>query len=145
MSDYRNVCLDTKGSACTICGSTESVIAHHIDGDRSNNSIENLEPICRSCHGKIHTGADGYEEWFENLEESARIYDGSAVSDRDNLNMYLPPDLVDEMQIRFDELNARHRREHGEPMEKNRDYYTAIVRAALEDESLESILDLDSE
>lgn len=66
-----------------------------------------------------------------------------SVKERRNVNMYLPEELVDELQIRFDELNARHRREHGEPMEKNREYYPAVIAAGLESEDLEARLGLE--
>jgi len=69
MSSYRQICLDSKGESCTICHSTENIVAHHIDSDRTNNELDNLVPVCRSCHGKIHTGAPGYEEWHEKLPQ----------------------------------------------------------------------------
>lgn len=67
------------------------------------------------------------------------------VKSRTNVNMYLPDGLVDELQIRFDELNAQYRREHGEAMEKNRDYYPAVVKAGLEGKELKEILDIKEE
>ena len=39
---------------CCKCGSTEYVCTHHIDGDRSNNNVENLVWLCVRCHGKLH-------------------------------------------------------------------------------------------
>lgn len=52
MSSYRNVCLETKGRS-----------VHHLRvgrvGDGSNNDLGNFEPVCRSCHEKIHAGTDG--------------------------------------------------------------------------------------
>ena len=35
---------------CQICGSTENLHAHHIDGDHYNNAIENLAWVCARCH-----------------------------------------------------------------------------------------------
>lgn len=67
---------------------------------------------------------------------------GDSVRDRPSVLMYLPPSLREELDVRYDELNARHRREHGEPLGKNRDYYPAVVRAGLTDEPLEELLDL---
>ncbi len=55
--------------------------------------------------------------------------------------MYLPEDLKNELDLRFDELSLEHKREHGEPLEKNRDFYPAMVRAALDNqEALEEML-----
>lgn len=67
---------------------------------------------------------------------------GEAVRDRPSVLMYLPPDVREELDVRFDELNAEYRREHGEPLGKNRDYYPAVVRAGLTGEPLEELLEL---
>ncbi|QGN08274.1 HNH endonuclease [Halorhabdus sp. CBA1104] len=56
--------------------------------------------------------------------------------------MYLPDEVWRELDVRFDELNAKHKRQHGEALEKNRDYYPAIIQAGLNDKDLEEILDL---
>ena len=32
-------------------------MVHHIDGNSSNNFIENLEPLCTPCHNRVHGGA----------------------------------------------------------------------------------------
>lgn len=65
-----------------------------------------------------------------------------SVKDRPSVLMYLPEDLHTELDIRFDEFNARHKREHGRPIEKNRDYYPAVIEAALENKDIEDVLDL---
>ena len=67
---------------------------------------------------------------------------GDSVRDRPSVLMYLPPELREELDVRYDELNAEHRREHGEPLGKNRDYYPAVVRAGLTGEPVEELLDL---
>lgn len=64
---YRELCLNEKGEECYICGSGGEVQVHHIDGDRANNDLENLIPVCKSCHGKIHNNVDDYEEWYERI------------------------------------------------------------------------------
>jgi hypothetical protein len=66
----------------------------------------------------------------------------TSVKDRPSVLMYLPEDLHEDLDIRFDELNARHKREHGEALEKNRDYYPAVIEAGLEGKDLKDILDL---
>jgi hypothetical protein len=43
-----------KGSKCTRCDSTMRLETHHIDGDWSNNAIENLDTLCRPCHKEHH-------------------------------------------------------------------------------------------
>ncbi len=46
------------GSACAFCRESEiaSLQVHHIDGDPSNNDLENLIVVCSNCHGKITEG-----------------------------------------------------------------------------------------
>ena len=70
--NYRERCLAAKGKKCHICGNEQNIVAHHIDGDRANDQVENLLPVCDSCHKSIHWGADGYEEWFEKLHPGSQ-------------------------------------------------------------------------
>jgi hypothetical protein len=46
--------LDNAGHACEKCGKEEDLQIHHIDEDRSNNRISNLEVLCYTCHKKRH-------------------------------------------------------------------------------------------
>ena len=39
---------------CSECGSKDYVCTHHLDGNHNNNSINNLQWLCVSCHGKLH-------------------------------------------------------------------------------------------
>lgn len=57
-TDYREKCLREKPAVChnRECGSTDNIQVHHIDGDRTNNSLSNLIPLCERCHRKIHSG-----------------------------------------------------------------------------------------
>jgi len=52
---YRKRCFDEHGKECIACGSDENIEAHHLDGDRSNNNIDNLAPVCADCHKSVHT------------------------------------------------------------------------------------------
>lgn len=65
-----------------------------------------------------------------------------SVKNRPSVLMYLPKDVHEELDIRFDELNAKHKRAHGEKLEKNRHYYPAVVKAGLEGSDVEDILDI---
>lgn len=40
--------------SCEICGSDRNIDVHHKDGNPQNNSIDNLQRLCRSCHMKAH-------------------------------------------------------------------------------------------
>lgn len=45
-----------RGTACDICGEIDyrRSEAHHKDGNHANNSIDNLQWLCNSCHKKAH-------------------------------------------------------------------------------------------
>jgi len=43
---------------CEICGELAKVV-HHIDGDKSNHSIDNLIALCRDCHEPLHCDNNG--------------------------------------------------------------------------------------
>ena len=76
--------------------------------------------------------------------DSSSTSDGNtSVKDRPSVLMYLPEEVHDELDIRFDELNAQYKRTHGESLQKNRHYYPAVIQAGLEDRSVESILGLE--
>lgn len=47
---------------CETCGDDSLLGLHHKDGDRTNNSPENLQTLCPSCHTKWHWD-NGKEPW----------------------------------------------------------------------------------
>ena len=52
---YRRVMIESeREEICSVCGTTEDVCVHHIDGDHNNESLDNLQWVCRSCHAKLH-------------------------------------------------------------------------------------------
>ena len=64
------------------------------------------------------------------------------VREKRGVTMYLPDDLVDDLDFRFDELNVKYRREYGEKMEKNKDFYPAMVQATINNTTVEEELGL---
>ena len=52
-----------KENKCEYCGITDwngkyiSLQLHHVDGDRTNNSLENLKILCPNCHSQTDTYA----------------------------------------------------------------------------------------
>ncbi|MCO8244890.1 MULTISPECIES: hypothetical protein [unclassified Haladaptatus] len=56
----------------------------------------------------------------------------TSVKDLPSVLMYLPEEQHTELDIRFDELNAKYKREHGESLQKNRDYYPILIELAME-------------
>ena len=49
-STYRHF-VDTE---CALCKSDNALQVHHIDRNRENNKIDNLETLCASCHQRVH-------------------------------------------------------------------------------------------
>lgn len=72
--DYRQRCLNHSEERCQECRSTESIVVHHIDGDQRNNELDNLMPLCQSCHVRVHHGVDGFEHLTEQLPDEAIIF-----------------------------------------------------------------------
>lgn len=54
-SHYRPKCFENFDKKCQICCFADFVEVHHIDGNRNNDSIENLIPLCANHHKMIHT------------------------------------------------------------------------------------------
>ncbi|ELZ36429.1 HNH endonuclease [Halorubrum sp. Atlit-26R] len=78
-----------------------------------------------------------------NAESEENRESSGTVRERKNVNMYLPETLVDDLQLRYSELNVKWRRQHGEDMPKNEEFYPAAVRAALGGSSIEDELGLE--
>lgn len=76
-------------------------------------------------------------------ETSEASEKAETVRSRKNVNMYLPDDLVDDMQLRYSELNVQWQREHGEELPKNAEFYPAVIRAALNDSTVAEELDIE--
>lgn len=66
---------------CVECGKKDCRIeVHHIDGNRENNKIENLKPLCASCHkkieyanGRVKRGEKGYPTLESEIVEITSI------------------------------------------------------------------------
>jgi hypothetical protein len=63
------------------------------------------------------------------------------IKDRPSVLMYLPQELHTELDLRFDELNLQYKREHGEALGKNRDFYPAVIEASLEGKEIKEVLE----
>jgi len=46
---------------CQLCSSTEDLMPHHIDYDKSNIDESNLITLCRACNTRVNTNR---ERWY---------------------------------------------------------------------------------
>ncbi|WP_157575373.1 HNH endonuclease signature motif containing protein [Haloferax sp. Q22] len=53
--EFLEKAADELEKECAVCGSEENIHSHHIDGDRDNNSPDNLITLCASCHREVHS------------------------------------------------------------------------------------------
>lgn len=55
-TNYRNIAFNELPNMCNRCSilDKEVLIVHHIDRNRNNNDISNLEILCANCHMKEH-------------------------------------------------------------------------------------------
>lgn len=44
----------SRGTTCESCGATTNLHAHHCDGNLDNDSPENIQTLCGSCHATHH-------------------------------------------------------------------------------------------
>ena len=66
----------------------------------------------------------------------------TSVRDQTHVAMYLEEGLAEDLDLRFDELALEYRREHGEKMTKNGEFYPALAQAAIKDTTLREELGL---
>lgn len=73
-----------RGNVCECCGITEwlgqpiNLEVHHLDGDRTNNSLENLQLLCPNCHSYTPTFARVGEKRHKTEEEFVVALRGSS-------------------------------------------------------------------
>jgi hypothetical protein len=51
---YSQRAFEHYGRKCNRCDSTELLLVHHRDEDRTNNDLSNLEVLCKGCHQEHH-------------------------------------------------------------------------------------------
>ena len=52
---YRSTCFNTHKKECIVCGEKNVVAVHHYDGNKKNNKVNNLIPLCPTHHQYMHS------------------------------------------------------------------------------------------
>jgi hypothetical protein len=60
IGSYSKKVFDAFDNSCKRCGSTDKsrLLVHHVDHDRTNNELNNLEILCKKCHQSHHYTRD---------------------------------------------------------------------------------------
>lgn len=67
--EYGGIYFSKHPQECHIYGAEDEIQVHHIDGDRGNNTVDNLIPACFSCHWGIHSARDALKGWTQKLND----------------------------------------------------------------------------
>ena len=49
-----NTYTKVRKDICELCGSTKYLLVHHKDHNTNNNTLENLQTLCKRCHQEHH-------------------------------------------------------------------------------------------
>lgn len=126
---YRQKCLSQKINVCNICGDRSDLYVHHIDGDRENDTLSNLIPLCPSCHRKVHSPKShnpAIDRYTDFLPDSAINH--GPYSRTDKVVHTRPPDHD---SVSNDGENLRERSTVVNVSEQGRAYVPKPVREAL--------------
>ena len=52
---YRELCFSKHKKECIVCNENKIVEVHHLDGDKFNNNVDNLMPLCPTHHQYWHS------------------------------------------------------------------------------------------
>ena len=76
-NDMRKAVLRKFNDKCAICGrrfkpSDASIEFHHVNGDREKTTIENLIPLCATCHKDVHSQARAKFQSYKQRKEKEK-------------------------------------------------------------------------
>ena len=72
---FAKILIDLRGQKCECCGLTEwlnqpiNLQVHHINGDRTDNCLENLQLLCPNCHSYTPNFCSHNKKRFKSDEE----------------------------------------------------------------------------
>ncbi|WP_164932747.1 hypothetical protein [Halorubrum amylolyticum] len=113
------------------------------DDDRDDAALEGASSTSETSDISKTSKREKTTEMAKSEKTAESEESSGTVRERKNVNMYLPEGLVDDLQLRYSELNVEWRRRHGEDMPKNEEFYPAAIRSALGESSIEEELGLE--
>lgn len=63
IGSYSQLAMAHYGRICNRCGSENNLLVHHINEDRTNNNLSNLEVLCKACHQNHHYKRDEFGKY----------------------------------------------------------------------------------
>jgi len=106
---------------------------------RSDNS-EQTDNTEQSNNSSESDNSDNTKQMDSTAQSSNS--DNTPVREKKHVPMYLTEEKAEELDMFFEELSLQYRKEHGEPLQKNRDFYPALVEALTEGKDIETVLGL---
>lgn len=88
----------------------------------------------QTADGNSRTGADDSGKSGSTTDEPTDETEDRELTTREMQSqmLYLPPEFHREVDLTFEELNLRFRRERDRKLEKNKDFYTGLLRLGLD-------------
>lgn len=73
---YREIAISLLGSKCEFCGTDKKLLFHHKDKNFNNNSKENIQLLCKECHGNMHSVKEvkKKDEFFYVCDDCCNIF-----------------------------------------------------------------------
>jgi len=103
------------------------------DGETSAGSNSSVDDPTPAAGDDPASASDDSTSTTEQSAETTSVdgdsptADDRSVKDRPSTLMYLPEPIHRDLDLTFDEVNLTYRREYGEKLEKNRDYYPLVA------------------
>mgnify|MGYP006882764946 CR=1 FL=1 len=142
IADRFGASTDTSETSETI-NTTETPETSHTSDDDSTQSPEMTETT--NTTATTETGETIETSGMSDTTDTLAPGDEGFVlrEDWNGRTIYLSDDDIDELDIRYSEVNVEWQREHGEQLPKNEQFYPAVIRAGLSGTSIEEELGLD--
>jgi hypothetical protein len=96
--------------------------------ETESNKASNTPSTSNSTQAKETSQMEETQETSQTKEQPRK----RPVRELETKLLYLDDEFLQELELTFDELNLRYKREYGEELQKNRDYYPALLQLGLE-------------